>query len=79
MNGKPGDHPLTDILTHNLRVYGEPTDSNIRKLARLMDYHRLYDWLDCARRDRAQDIPTTVQNKLSELLKEAKERGWEVE
>ena len=79
MNGRPGDHPITDILTHNLPVYGEPTDSNVRKLARLMDFHRLHDWFDRVRADKTQDTPTAVQNKLAELLKVAKERGWEVE
>ena len=26
MNGKPHDHPLTDILIHNLEVYGREAD-----------------------------------------------------
>lgn len=25
-NGNPGDHPISDVATHNLPVYGEPTD-----------------------------------------------------
>ena len=78
MNGKPGDHPITDILDHSLAVYGEPTDSNIRKLSKLMDYHRLRDWFECLKRDKSEDIPTEVEKKLAESLKEAKARGWEV-
>ncbi len=32
VNGKPGDHPLTDIFVHKARVYGQETDDLIRKL-----------------------------------------------
>lgn len=78
MNGKTGDHPISDIVHYGLSVYGEPTDSNIRKLATLMDYHRLCDWYDQLRSDRTQDIPSEVENKLAELTRHAKESGWEV-
>lgn len=33
MNGKPGDHPLTDIFVHKFEVYGAETDDFIRKIA----------------------------------------------
>jgi hypothetical protein len=33
MNGKPGDHPLNDILDHHLEVYGPEADDLIRKMA----------------------------------------------
>jgi hypothetical protein len=32
MNGRPGDHPLTDILVHKLQVYGPEADNLIRQL-----------------------------------------------
>lgn len=32
-NGKPDDHPLTDILVHKLNVYGPEADDLIRKIA----------------------------------------------
>ncbi|QDS99881.1 hypothetical protein HG15A2_32120 [Adhaeretor mobilis] len=31
-NGKPGDHPLTDILHNNLTVYSAEIDQRIRVL-----------------------------------------------
>ena len=32
-NGKPDDHPLTDILVHELNVYGPEADVLVRKIA----------------------------------------------
>lgn len=31
-NGKPGDHPLTDILVHGLDVFGPRADALIREI-----------------------------------------------
>jgi hypothetical protein len=31
-NGKPGDHPLTDVLVHHLPVYNEQVDRLIVEL-----------------------------------------------
>ena len=32
-NGKPGDHPLTDLLVHGRPVFSEVIDELIRQLA----------------------------------------------
>jgi len=31
-NGKPGDHPYTDIVIHNWEVFGEEIDGLVREL-----------------------------------------------
>jgi hypothetical protein len=31
-NGKPGDHPLTDIVVHRTEVFGDRIDTLIREL-----------------------------------------------
>ena len=31
-NGKPGDHPLTDIVVHNARLFGAEIDDKIRQI-----------------------------------------------
>ncbi|HEX8691961.1 MAG TPA: hypothetical protein VF746_06060 [Longimicrobium sp.] len=31
-NGKPGDHPLTDIVVHGWRVYSERADALVREI-----------------------------------------------
>ncbi len=46
MNGKPGDHPITDIVRHRIARYGDPLDEQIRQLGGLMSYHRLCDWFE---------------------------------
>ena len=34
-NGRPGDHPLTDVLTHGREVFGPEVDGLIREVAAL--------------------------------------------
>jgi len=34
-NGKPGDHPLTDLFTHNLEVFGHDIDDALREVRSL--------------------------------------------
>ena len=31
-NGKPGDHPLTDIVVHNIEVFGSEIDDKVRRI-----------------------------------------------
>jgi len=31
-NGKPGDHPLTDIIVHRSPTFGDDIDEKVRKL-----------------------------------------------
>ena len=34
-NGKPGDHPLTDILNHGSSEYGDPVDATVKAMAEM--------------------------------------------
>ena len=34
-NGKPGDHPLTDLLVHGMPVFNQHVDTLIREIAEL--------------------------------------------
>jgi hypothetical protein len=43
-NGKPGDHPLTDILAYGQEVYGREADELIRKIAPLCSARELDEW-----------------------------------
>lgn len=79
MNGKPGDHPLTDLLHHKHGVYGGEADELIRKIAALCSRRELDDWW-------AREIDWSKDSELvlrkararhAELLKRAKESGWE--
>jgi hypothetical protein len=31
-NGRPGDHPLTDIVKHRLPMFGDEIDDHVRRL-----------------------------------------------
>src|SRR2546422_378077 len=43
-NGRPGDHPLTDICVHKIEVYGRDADELIRKIGDLCTGRELDDW-----------------------------------
>jgi hypothetical protein len=36
-NGKPGDHPLTDILLHDRKIYSPAARDLVREIAALAD------------------------------------------
>lgn len=37
-NGKPGDHPYTDIVVHGAAKFGEPLDGLVREMSRTGGY-----------------------------------------
>ena len=79
MNGNPGDCPLADFFWHNLTVYGEPDDTQIRQLSQLMNYDRLNDWFTPYKRTPIKEFSVAVQQKLAEVMKQARESGWEID
>jgi len=78
-NGKPGDHPLTDILVHKLDVYGRETDDLIRKIADLCSRRELDEWwereIGWSQRD---SVAPKARTRLEQLLQRAKQGGWEI-
>lgn len=79
MNGKPGDHPLTDIFVHNKKVFGDGIDELIVELSKLVSREKLDQMFDWFSLPRNQEFKKQLQMKLKELRKEAKELGWEVD
>jgi hypothetical protein len=77
MNGKPGDHPITDIVKHQIARYGEPLDSEIRQLGELMDYYGLCDWFEQHWSKSPCQLQPVVAAKLAEMRQTAREGGWE--
>ena len=76
-NGNPGDHPISDVATHKLPVYGEPTDSQLRQIVQLLGLHRAYDWFTPLWSVPQSEHPSVIATKLAELQRDADERGWE--
>ena len=77
MNGKHGDHPITDIIVHHLAVYGEPLDTELRELGQLMSYKSLCDWFEPHWMTPAAELGPLVAAKLEAMRRNAKDRGWE--
>jgi hypothetical protein len=78
-NGKPGDHPLTDIFIHKLEVYGKEADELIRKIGELCSRRQLDEWWEKEIRwsDDHELVLQKARVRYQELLNQARERGWE--
>ncbi|MCJ7773860.1 MAG: hypothetical protein MUP22_12100 [Desulfobacterales bacterium] len=44
-DGRPGDHPLTDITTHKIRTYSRRADSLVRKLSKVVSSSIMWSFL----------------------------------
>ena len=79
-NGKPGDHPLTDILIHKLGVYGREADDLIRKIAALGSRRELDEWWEreIGWSPTVDSVIEKARTRRNELIKRAKESGWEI-
>jgi hypothetical protein len=53
-NGRPGDHPLSDVLIHQHRVFGDEIDDLIHEIAQLATW-KAFEGLD----DLMFDVQTT--------------------
>ena len=79
MNGKHGDHPLTDILNHGAEVFGTEADALIREIDDLGGRREL----DQIVGPNYDHDPSHLRARLApvrdRLRGEAKDRGWEVQ
>jgi hypothetical protein len=77
-NGKPGDHPITDVMIHNRVVFGEPWDSLLREIVDLLGYERAHEWFNASYWSKPEgEVRLAISRKLVDLQKEALDRGWE--
>jgi hypothetical protein len=76
MNGKPGDHPLTNVLIHTLVVFGDPWDDELREIVQLLGTERAHDWFnaECWSKPDNQ-IRFAISKKRAALRREARDRG----
>jgi len=79
-NGKPGDHPLTDIFHHKIEVYGTEADELIRRIGSLCSRRELDLWWEREigwSSDRGLAL-RKARARYEELHKRAKDGGWEL-
>ncbi len=77
--GGPGDHPITDLLHWNLRVYGSVPDQEFRQLASLLSRRELDEWWSnsIGWEITTSDAAEKIHAKLLWAQARAKENGWE--
>jgi len=46
MNGKHGDHPITDICDHGLSIFSPKADALIREIHGYLPRYRMFDLFD---------------------------------
>jgi hypothetical protein len=85
-NGKPGDHPYTDIITHGLRVYSARVDDLVREITRLGDertIRHLADELLAKYNQYSNPDIEALERELTalrdKLKADAAHRGWEID
>ena len=84
-NGKQGDHPLTDILHHDLEVYSAKADGLVREIVKLADEKGYRELGDRLYRDFNPYVNPDVSSLELELVelrdrlkKEARLRGFDL-
>jgi hypothetical protein len=73
-NGKPGDHPLTDIVVHGLSVFSPEIDELVRRLARAVPPQRLAELVPLGTAS-LPELRARLQTELERATREAEERG----
>lgn len=84
-NGKPGDHPYTDIVIHGRDVYSGKAAKLVREIAKLAsdsDCRKLADLLYSEYNEYSKPDVEKLEHVLTEmrdtLLSGARDRGFEV-
>ena len=84
-NGKPGDHPLTDIVNYNANVYSGKAADLIREIVKLSDDkarrglgNLLWEEYHPLNHPNVQKLEAYLLDLRDTLLKEAKDRGFEI-
>lgn len=77
-NGKPGDHPLTDILLHGIESYGKEADEAIRNVSELSSRRELYEWWneEISSTDDRETVLQKAQARYMELMQRSNTSGW---
>jgi len=84
-NGKPGDHPYTDIVIHGRDVYSPHAANLVREIAKLSDDKArrkladlLYSEYNEFDRPDVRKLETVLTEMRDTALRDARERGFDV-
>jgi hypothetical protein len=77
-NGKPGDHPINDIVDYRLPVFSSEIDEMVRRIAALVPRHRMWGMFDWFSPPPLAEFERQVREVLRSLERDAEERGWEI-
>ena len=72
-NGKPGDHPYTDILYYGSSEFGEPIDGLVKELSKMPGFETVSDEIASILWSHSS-APAGRQRKKAKLLKAALEK-----
>jgi hypothetical protein len=76
-NGKPDDHPLTDILVHKRSVFSSRIDKTIREIDQLGGRHEILDRIVWFPRPPLPELERALLDSLDRLRQLRREQGWE--
>ncbi len=79
MNGKHGDHPLTDILIHKIPVFSPTADNFIKEIVALGGRRELETRFNLFSPPPIPVFEKELKMMRDHLKQEAKKRGWEVD
>ena len=77
MNGKPGDHPVTDICVHGLSVFSPKADALVREIGKVGGMPRLYELVDWFNPPPILDLEQQLEIAHDRLRAKAEGDGWE--
>jgi hypothetical protein len=84
-NGKPGDHPMTDIVVHRRDVYSPAVSSLVREIAAMADDKTrralgdlLFTKYNEYSRPNVAELELYLRDLRDQLASDAKQRGFEI-
>lgn len=78
-NGRPGDHPISDIVDHGAQVFSPDVDALVRRIAQLVPRYRMWDLIDWYNTPDLSDLKRLLEGKLAEIEEQARKDGWELD
>jgi hypothetical protein len=78
-NGKPYDHPITDILFYKLTAFSPAVDVLIAEIIKLGGQAEVEARFNLFQPPPLERFESDLRVMRDRLHREAKERGWEVE